>query len=86
MDDRSVHARSSGAIVVEVVRYDRGGKWYLESSSFRRVLITLAVACERAASIYEQGGEVMFDLPGGNRFDLEVRRRISSAALKKASQ
>jgi hypothetical protein len=74
IDDRTVHAR--GCTGLEVVRYERAGKWYLEASSHNRVSVTLAVAAERAADLSKDGGEVFLGLPGGSRFDIIVRRHL----------
>jgi hypothetical protein len=70
MDDRTAHAQSGSD---QIVRYDRAGKWWLESTvplTPRRPL-TLASAAHLARV---WGPEcVFFDLPGGGRFDKLVR-------------
>lgn len=72
LTDRRVHARTG---VVEVVRYDRAGKWFLEWPNgslipCQAVSFKQAVGWGRAALT---DGEVFFGLPGGSRFDREVR-------------
>lgn len=66
--DRTVHARTR--LGNEVVRYDRAGKWYVESSSLPRQRLTLAQAVKMALA---PGAEVYFGRPGGGRFDAAVR-------------
>lgn len=74
-DDRRVHAFGDSA---EVVRYDRAGKWFIESKiglvPARRVSINDAV--DKAMRLwYEDNGSVNFGLPGGSAFDKKVRDR-----------
>jgi hypothetical protein len=70
MADRTVHASYSG---MEIVRYDRAGKWYLEPTDptlqRRQVSIDQAVAAARLAS----EGNVFLGRPGGTAFDKKVR-------------
>lgn len=81
MSDRTVHC----TIVphfgerIELVRYDRAGKWFYESGNTRRqiTLDEAAAMCdERPAVIWHEGR------PGGRMFDARVRamreRRASS--------
>jgi len=69
MNDRRVHARSRGGL--EVVRYDRAGKWYLEPGreDLPRQAVTIADAVKTARFIEKDDGEVFRGLPGGSRFD-----------------
>lgn len=65
--DRRVHAVTYNGL--EVVRYDRAGKWYAELPGWRQPLtfknaVHLARGCE---SVY-------YGLPGGSRFDAAVRK------------
>jgi len=66
--DRMVHAVTYDG--VEVVRYDRAGKWYLEGR-FARVPTTLNGAVQTAI---KNSGDIRLGLPGGGRFDALVRR------------
>ena len=53
----------------EIVRYDKAGKWYLEMGRHGRIRLNVRKAAELAAE-----GEWIPGLPGGRRFDLEVKR------------
>lgn len=73
MDDRRVHATLIPPHLprVEVVRYERAGKWCWETYRYRKYL-TLAEAAALAAGtlypvVWNEG------LPGGSRFDALVR-------------
>lgn len=78
--DRSVHAKGAveathpvalnvGAEIVEVVRYDRGGKWYVEGPIVGRRQLTFASAVEMATTIARNGGQLFFGQQGGRAFD-----------------
>lgn len=74
MDDRRVHASTDK---VEVVRYDRAGRWYIEwkdGSKRQRSSITEAVqmAVDLGATHHE-------GVPGGGAFD----RKYHAAAKRK---
>ena len=71
MTDRTVHAVTRDGC--EVVRYDRAGKWFIESPHARRAL-TLR---EAAIVATESGAEASLGLPGGSRFDALVRERMA---------
>ena len=68
--DRRVHARDEN---VEVVRYNRAGKWYLEVAHDRepkeRVGVSVRDAAAEAARIIAHGGELYLHLSGGRTFD-----------------
>lgn len=64
MNDRTVHARCP--LGNEVVRYDRSGKWYVESSHLKRERLTLKQAVQMALA---PNAEVFLGLPGGKLFD-----------------
>lgn len=75
MADRTVHARTADGI--EIVRYDRAGKWYAERvDSVRpdvrksRRLLKLAEAVELAS---RPDSEWFFNRSGGAQFDRRVR-------------
>lgn len=77
LDDRTVHCiifPTTGGSKVEIVRYDRSGKWWYESADgVRRPLklgeaAELASQTERGVIIWQQGRN------GGARFDAAVRR------------
>lgn len=70
MDDRRVHARIGS---LEVVRYDRAGKWYLEADGSRQPIKVPMAAKLVVASMDTHEVEVFFDLPGGRAFDRQVR-------------
>lgn len=67
-DDRTIHARTAGGH--EIVRYDRRGHWY-EESSVGRLRITIGRAVQLALL---PGSVVNPGLPGGGSFDRKVRR------------
>lgn len=75
--DRTVHAHYPG---MDIVRYNRAGKWYLEPTDplAKRQHVTLRDAVNQAvwASMFG-GGQVFFGRPGGGAFDREVARRAS---------
>ena len=58
----------------EIVRYDRAGKWYYESGSYRRRL-TLA----EAVQFVTRPSEWMPGKPGGGAFDCRVRGKFNVA-------
>lgn len=73
MRDRTVHARYPG---MDIVRYNRAGKWYLEPTDplAQRQRVTLADAVNQAIWARTHGhGEVLFGRPGGATFDRKVR-------------
>ncbi len=66
--DRTVHAKFIDQI--EVVRYDRAGKWYIEYLDGRkRKHVGVLDAAEEAARIAREGGVIYYGQPGGGRFD-----------------
>jgi hypothetical protein len=69
--DRTVHARTPAGN--EVVRYDRSGKWYVESDNLPREHLTINEAVQMAMA---PGTRIFFDLPGGSTFDRKVRMRL----------
>ncbi len=79
--DRTVHARQDSYPHLEVVRYDRSGKWWLEYPSgtlipARRVNVTVA-ADKAAGFLIYRTGTVNFGRPGGRTFDQRVRRKVA---------
>jgi hypothetical protein len=72
VSDRRVHARHGN---VEIVRYDRAGKWWLESIDGRwpRRRVSVTMAAIHAHDFLQDGGEVFFGLHGGAMFDSKVR-------------
>lgn len=80
MSDRTVHCTTVPASGerIELVRYDRSGKWFYESGPTKRhVTLAEAVAmCDnRPAVIWHEGR------PGGRMFDARVR---SARAARKS--
>lgn len=74
--DRTVHAYGRG---YEIVRYDRAGKWYVESVDGSRRAVTLDQAVREALHISKRGsGDVHFGLPGGSAFDARYRRSLKA--------
>ena len=79
MGDRTVHARGRG---YEVVRYDRAGKWYVESVDGSRRAVTLDQAVREAMDIKRaREGEVLIGQPGGSAFDRKLRRSLNARQL-----
>lgn len=79
--DRRVHARYEG---MEIVRYDRSGKWYLEPThpTLKRQHVTIDQAVDAALWASTQPeGTVTFGLPGGTTFD----RRFQTRTVRKAA-
>jgi hypothetical protein len=71
--DRTVHASYPG---MEIVRYDRAGKWYLEPTERRLIAcqkVSVGDAARAAMYGLANGGEVYFGRPGGKLFDAKVR-------------
>lgn len=71
MADRTVHARYPG---LEIVRYDRAGKWYFEpiDSSLPRQKVTVKQAADAAVwarGYYDEGAHIFLGKAGGTRFD-----------------
>lgn len=68
-DDRTVHVHLLNGL--EIVRYDRSGKWYEESPGQRkRIGISTAVA-----TALTPGATVFLGKMGGRTFDAKVRLR-----------
>ncbi len=70
MSDRTVHASYPG---MEIVRYDRAGKWYFEptDSSLPRQKVTVKQAADAAVwalGYYDNQAQV-FERKGGKNFD-----------------
>ena len=69
MKDRTVHAHYTG---MEIVRYDRAGKWFLEplDSRLPRQRVSVQQAVRSAVwGVENAGGEVFLRKFGGNTFD-----------------
>jgi hypothetical protein len=76
MSDRTVHASYRG---MEVVRYDRAGKWYLEprDRTLKRQHVTLSEAVNAAIWGRKYGNGTFFlGLCGGTAFDAKVKARV----------
>lgn len=71
--DRTVHASvPSEDGLLELVRYDRAGKWYIEGTLPRhgpRASVTIGDAIKIAIIWRKRGGSTYLGLPGGQRFD-----------------
>ena len=83
MADRTVHASIDGG-GIEIVRYDRAGKWYIEIAAdygrpglpAERFHVGVREAASRAHALRERGGVVNFGLPGGRSFDIMVKTHL----------
>lgn len=69
-NDRTVHARGGA---VELVRYDKAGRWYVEGNGSKERVKTVADAVAIALMFERNGGEIFLFRPGGNQFDSKVR-------------
>lgn len=75
-DDRTVHA-SDARGGIEIVRYNRAGKWYCEIKEnvgrvglpAERQHIGVRQAAEQAKSLESRGGTIFIGRPGGQAFD-----------------
>jgi hypothetical protein len=78
--DRTVHAWGRDPQGrVEVVRYDKAGKWYIEypDSARKRQAMTLTEAVKEGIHLcIACDGTVCLDRPGGGAFDRLVRRGV----------
>lgn len=75
MTDRQVHAAIPG--VMEVVRYDRAGKWYVEplTPGLRRWAVTVGEAAEYASTANTAGSWEHYEgLLGGRQFDRRMKK------------
>jgi hypothetical protein len=72
VSDRRVHAAYPG---MEIVRYDRAGKWYLEPTdpSLKRQAVSIDDAVRSALWGLDHDGLIFFGKPGGAAFDAKVR-------------
>lgn len=79
--DRTVHAENDD---IEVVRYDRAGKWFVETKRPRSLIparpVTLAEAVRVALNCRDRGGAIHLRRPGGTRFDAKVRSFLDDRA------
>lgn len=72
--DRTAHATSRNRRS-EVARYDRAGKWWLETADGTRTsLRSIAAAVETAVALEADGGTIHLGRTGGTMFDAKVRR------------
>ncbi len=76
MNNRTVHASYPG---MEIVRYDRAGKWYFEPEDLRlpRQKVTVEEAAVQAVWALENDGEIFFEQRGGSTFDRLVTHRVA---------
>lgn len=80
--DRTVHARSGE---LEIVRYDRAGKWYVEFDP-PRMRPAFRVSLREAASLaVDRRAEVFFGKPGGGSFDRLFSRLLNDDVAKRAA-
>lgn len=70
--NRTVHAVTYKG--VEIVRYDREGKWYLEWPASAMIPARHIGIAEAARTAVEHGCCIHFDQPGGTVFDRKVRK------------
>ena len=77
LPDRRVHAECA---TFEVVRYERAGKWFVESKVklVPAEHVGVSEAARRAISAEALGGEINYGVPGGQVFDLKVQRCLST--------
>jgi hypothetical protein len=68
---RQVHARFPNG--TELTRYDRQGKWFIETINAHRDQVLLSDAIRLGRRCREEGGEIFYGLPGGQEFDKAVR-------------
>lgn len=72
MSDRRVHASYDD---MEIVRYNRAGKWYLEPTipGLPRQRVSVRVAALSAVwGVMNANGDIRLGLPGGQTFDRMV--------------
>ena len=74
-DGRTVHA-SCDSLAVDLVRYDRAGKWYIEprDKSLPRQQVCIVDAVRTAMYWWTIGGTPHFDRPGGVAFNRAIRK------------
>jgi hypothetical protein len=72
VSDRTVHAVTHKG--VEIVRYDRAGKWFLEWPLGSMVPCKHVGVNEAARTAVEHSADIRVGLPGGKAFDAKVRR------------
>lgn len=70
-DDRTVHARLFDG--VEIVRYDRAGKWYAEKQALLAPRQHLTLSQAVAMVLNDEDAEVFHGKPGGAMFDRRVK-------------
>lgn len=81
--DRTVHASMTIegderlALRLDLVRYDKQGRWYVETFNTaerldRERIKTVHDAAERALAFEAQGGTIYEKRPGGTQFDSKV--------------
>jgi hypothetical protein len=70
--DRTVHAVTYRG--VEIVRYNRAGKWYLEWPATAMVPCRHVGVDEAARTAVEHSGDIRLGLSGGKAFDARVRK------------
>ena len=74
--DRAIHTRTPDDRLI--VRYDRAGKWFVESANSEALIpawqITLRQAVELAT---QEGSHIYFGVPGGRAFDAAVKKAVA---------
>ena len=74
---RTVHASSNS---VEIVRYDKQGKWYIESKNAPTKQVPIEKAVQRAVYLaLHERGRINYNQPGGATFDRKVRHALDEA-------
>jgi hypothetical protein len=80
MNDRRIHAETRH---FQIVRYERAGKWCVESKDkhLPSIHISVSEAARRAVDGREVlDGTIYLDVPGGQVFDRKVRALLSEVA------
>jgi hypothetical protein len=74
VNDRVVHASAPTEVgtTIEIVRYDRQGRWYQEFGAVRERIANVHEAAQRAVDLEASGGTIHQGLPGGRHFDAKV--------------
>jgi hypothetical protein len=77
MSDRTVHAKmGQPGFEIELVRYDRQGRWYVETWTgrvwHRDRVATVHDAAQAALDMEDKGGTIHEGRPGGKQFDSKV--------------
>lgn len=86
--ERVVHAWGGITQRIEMVRYNKGGKWVLEwDDGYKMPMESIEEAATRSVALwYKHNGTVNFDQPGGTVFSRLVRHKVETIEAERQEE